>query len=98
MLSVTFILKLPVLFYFTISERFRAFADWLRVMVDESIDHENDEMMAQFVDLFLSRATSKKLYRKWTSKIFNLFFFFEKQMPTIFLSTIKNDVKMFRTL
>ena len=72
MLSSTFILNLPVSFYSTITERFFC-ADWLRSMIVESFDHENDGLMSQFVVLFLSRAISKTLYWKYASKIFCYF-------------------------
>ena len=68
MLSSTFILNLPVSFYSTITERFLC-ADWLRSMIVESFDYENDGLMSQFVVLFLSRAISKTLYWKYASKI-----------------------------
>ena len=61
-------------------------------MVDENVDHENDGMTAQFVDLFSLSLPEMDV------KNFQKVFFLEKQMSTIFLSTIKNDVEMFRTL
>ena len=73
--------------YFTITELFLR-ADWSRAMVCESIDHENDAIMAKVVFLSFGRAIFQETSPETDIK--NCQFYCKKQIDNINFAWLKS--------